>query len=152
MQNSDPLQDLDVEDDDATASFEALPPDASDRKIENFFERGRLRVVQDRNDFFLPHVLDFIEGRSWGNLHPEYQRRLRWDNKKKSKLIESFIMNVPVPPVFLYEKQVGRFEVMDGQQRLNTVVDFLNNRFSLSGLQSWPSLNRFSLSGLQSRP
>ena len=146
MQNSDPLQDLDVEDDDAAASFEALPPDASDRKIENFFERGRLRVVQDRNDFFLPHVLDFIEGRSWGNLHPEYQRRLRWDNKKKSKLIESFIMNVPVPPVFLYEKQVGRFEVMDGQQRLNAVVDFLNNRFSLSGLQSWPSLNgrRFS--------
>lgn len=60
MQNSDPLQDLDVGDDDATASFEALPPDASDRKIENFFERGRLRVVQDRNDFFLPLVLDFI--------------------------------------------------------------------------------------------
>ena len=146
MQTPDEFDDLDLEDEDPSTSAETLPAGASDRKIENVFERGRLRVVQDRNDFFLPHVLDFIEGRSWGNLHPEYQRRLRWDNKKKSRLIESFIMNVPVPPVFLYENQVGRFEVMDGQQRLNAVVDFIKNRFELSGLMSWPSLNgrRFS--------
>ena len=146
MQTPDELDDLDLEDEDPSTSAETLPAGASDRKIKNVFERGRLRVVQDRNDFFLPHVLDFIEGRSWGNLHPEYQRRLRWDNKKKSRLIESFIMNVPVPPVFLYENQVGRFEVMDGQQRLNAVVDFIKNRFELSGLMSWPSLNgrRFS--------
>ena len=108
-----------------------LPTGASDRAIEKFFERGRLRVVQDRNDFFLPHVVDFIEGRKWGNLRPEYQRRLRWDQKKKSKLIESFIMNVPVPPVFLYETILGRFEVMDGQQRLNSIVDFMQNRFQV---------------------
>ena len=55
-------------------------------------------------------------------------------------------MNVPVPSIFLYEKQVGQYEVMDGQQRLNAIVDFLSNRFELSGLKSWPSLNgrRFS--------
>lgn len=151
MENSDTFTDLDLEEEDPSTSTETLPADASDRKIENYFERGRLRVVQDRNDFFLPHVVDFIEGRSWGNLHPEYQRRLRWDNKKKSKLIESFIMNVPVPPVFLYEGEVGRFEVMDGQQRLNAVVDFLGNRFSLSGLKSWPSLNGRQFSDLPPR-
>ena len=146
MQDTDILQDLDQEEDETEISVDTLPPDASDRKIEDYFERGRLRVVQDRNDFFLPHVLDFIEGRKWGNLRPEYQRRLRWDDKKKSRLIESFIMNVPVPPVFLYEKQVGQYEVMDGQQRLNTIVDFLTNRFELLGLKSWSSLNgrRFS--------
>lgn len=118
-----------------------LPVAANDRQIERLFEGGRLRVVQDRNDFFLPHVVDFIKGRKWGNLRPEYQRRLRWDVRKKSKLIESFLMNVPIPSVFLYEHSIGAFEVMDGQQRLNTVVEFLEDRFSLSGLEIWPSLN-----------
>lgn len=118
-----------------------LPVAASDRAIERLFEGGRLRVIQDRNDFFLPHVVDFIKGRKWGNLQPEYQRRLRWDNKKKSKLIESFLMNVPIPSVFLYEHKIGAFEVMDGQQRLSTVVEFLGDDFSLSGLDIWPALN-----------
>lgn len=55
-------------------------------------------------------------------------------------------MNVPVPPIFLYETALGRFEVMDGQQRLNTVVEYLQNRFELKGLEIWPDLNarRFS--------
>lgn len=111
---------LGLEDDreETGSDLPVLKADATDQEIEEFFEHGRLRVVQERNDFFLPHVVDFIEGRKWGNLRPEYQRRLRWDRTKKSRLIESFIMNVPVPPVFLYEKSIGSFEVMDGQQRL----------------------------------
>ena len=141
MIDTDSLEDLDLTEEDAELSVDTLATGASDRAIEQFFERGRLRVVQDRNDFFLPHVVDFIEGRKWGNLKPEYQRRLRWDQKKKSRLIESFIMNVPVPPVFLYETELGRFEVMDGQQRLNSIVDFMQNRFKLSGLKTWEVLN-----------
>ncbi len=115
-----------------------------DRQIEKHFETGRLRVVQEKNDIFLSHVMQFISGEGatvWGNLQPEYQRRLRWDNKKKSKLIESFIMNVPVPPVFLYEKELGRFEVMDGQQRLNAIAGYLNGEFELEGLGIWQALN-----------
>lgn len=127
--------------DDQELTINTVAADATDRTIEKHFATGRLRVFQDKNDFFLPHVLDFIEGRSWGNLHPEYQRRLRWDNAKKSKLIESFIMNVPVPPIFLFETDIGRFEVMDGQQRLNAIVDFLQGRYKLTGLKIWPSLN-----------
>ena len=141
MIDTDSLEDLEIAEEDAELSVDTLPTGASDRVIEQFFERGRLRVVQDRNDFFLPHVLDFIDGRKWGNLQPEYQRRLRWDQKKKSKLIESFIMNVPVPPVFLYETKLGRFEVMDGQQRLNSIVEFMQNRLELSGLKTWAVLN-----------
>ena len=50
-------------------------------------------------------------------------------------------MNVPVPPVFLYEKSLGTFEVLDGQQRLNTIRDYLTGKFPLSGLKLWPALN-----------
>jgi len=123
----------------------------SDKQIERHFETGRLRVVQEKNDIFLSHVLQFIsEGATgvWGNLRPEYQRRLRWDNKKKSRLIESFIMNVPVPPIFLYEKELGRFEVMDGQQRLNAISEFFSGSFALEGLEIWPALNGRNYSGL----
>lgn len=151
MVEPDTLQDLDYEEGDEEFSIETLPAEASDRAIEQFFERGRLRVIQERNDFFLPHVVDFIEDRKWGNLRPEYQRRLRWDDKKKSKLIESFIMNVPVPPVFLFEEDIGRFEVMDGQQRLNTIIDFMQNRFKLSGLKTWQALNNRNFSQLPPR-
>jgi len=135
------LDDWDELSEEAEIASKVPPANATDKAIERNFETGRLRVVQDRNDFFLSHVVDFIEYRKWGNLRPEYQRRLTWDNHKKSRLIESFIMNVPVPPVFLYQKEVGQFEVMDGQQRLNTIVDFLQARFELIGLKIWPSLN-----------
>ncbi|WP_421736543.1 DUF262 domain-containing protein [Caulobacter sp.] len=130
----------------------AVPPavsaDATDRAIERHFETGRLRVVQEKSELYLPHVVDFIVKDRWGNLRPEYQRRLRWDDAKKSKLIESFIMNVPVPPVFLYEVNIGSFEVMDGQQRLNAIVDFLQGKFSLTGLKIWPGLNDRTFSQL----
>ncbi|WP_417495683.1 DUF262 domain-containing protein [Maricaulis sp.] len=133
--------DADFKFDDETEAFEGSAKSTSDRAIERKFETGRLRVVQEQNSFFLPHVVDFIEGRKWGNLRPKYQRRLRWDNRKKSKLIESFLMNVPVPPVFLYENGIGKFEVMDGQQRLNAVLEYMTNRFPLSNLEIWSELN-----------
>lgn len=113
----------------------------SDKAIERQFSEGRLRVIQEKNDFFLIHIVDFIRGLKWGNLRPDYQRRLRWDINKKSRLIESFIMNVPVPPVFLYEDKPGEYEVMDGQQRLNTIAEFLENEFELRGLSIWQDLN-----------
>ena len=77
-----------------------------------------------------------IEGREIINLRPEYQRRLRWTTKQKSLLIESLLLNVPVPPVFLYESDLARYEVMDGQQRLSTISEFMSNEFELVGLES----------------
>lgn len=136
---------LEDEEEPLSVASMVVPENATDKQIETYFETGRLRVVQEKNDIFLSHVLDFIggsgSGRVWGNLRPEYQRRLRWDKKKKSKLIESFIMNIPVPPIFLYEKDLGQFEVMDGQQRLNAIAEFWQGGFSLTGLEIWKPLN-----------
>ncbi len=72
---------------------------------------------------------------------PEYQRRHRWDPARKSRLIESFLMNVPVPPVFLYENELARYEVMDGRQRLTALMDFYEDSLELTDLQHWPELN-----------
>ena len=50
-------------------------------------------------------------------------------------------MNVPIPPIFFYEYDIARYEVMVGQQRLNTIIEFHNNEFPLFGLNVWSSLN-----------
>ncbi|EHB58720.1 protein of unknown function DUF262 [Mycolicibacterium rhodesiae JS60] len=81
---------------------------------------------------------------------PEYQRRHRWDEGRQSRLIESFLMNVPVPPVFLYEYELARFEVMDGRQRLTALMDFYQGRLELTGLQHWPELNGRTYAALPS--
>lgn len=113
----------------------------TDREIEELYQKGESRLSQERNDFLLPQILDFVRERKWINLRPEYQRRLVWDKKKRSKFIESLLMNVPIPPVFLYEWDLNRYEVMDGQQRLNSIVEYYGNNFSLSGLETWGVLN-----------
>ena len=74
-------------------------------------------------------------------LNPDFQRRHRWNIQKKSKLIESIIMNVPIPPIFLYEKAFSVYEVMDGLQRLTAIKQFYKNEFALVDLAEWPELN-----------
>lgn len=67
---------------------------------------------------------------------PEFQRHAIWDQKRKSKLIESFLMGLPVPSIFLFTENKSNFKVIDGVQRLNTVWEFLNPKksFRLVGL------------------
>lgn len=110
-------------------------------QIEKIYDSGENRVTQERNDFLLPQVLDFVKEKKWLNLRPEYQRRLVWDRRKKSLFIESLLMNIPVPPVFLYENDLNRYEVMDGQQRLNAILEFYDNTLVLTGLTTWKVLN-----------
>ncbi|SCB75196.1 Protein of unknown function DUF262 [Rhodococcus qingshengii] len=81
---------------------------------------------------------------------PEYQRRHRWDDGRKSRLIESFLMNVPVPPVFLYENELARYEVMDGRQRLTALMDFYEDNLILTDLQYWKDLEGRTYSKLPS--
>jgi len=60
-------------------------------------------------------------------------------------------MNVPVPPVFLYERDLARFEVMDGRQHLTALSEFYDNKFELNGLQYWAELNGRTYSKLPSK-
>jgi hypothetical protein len=114
---------------------------ATTKEIEKKFQDTAFRLNQERNDFFLPQVQDYVLQKKWLNLRPEYQRRLVWDDQKRSLFIESLLLNVPIPPVFLYEWDLSRYEVMDGQQRLNAIIDFYTNRFPLRGLERWAELN-----------
>lgn len=84
-------------------------------------------------------------------LNPEFQRRDIWTISKRSRFIESIIMNVPIPPVFLGEDEYGKYVVLDGRQRLTAVHEFLLNSYKLEGLKVWDELNNHSYHDLQKK-
>lgn len=77
------------------------------------------------------------------NLQPGFQRRAAWDDVRKSRLIESIIVGMPVPNIVLAENKDhrGRFIVIDGKQRLVAINDFLKGAYKLRGLDIRNDLN-----------
>lgn len=117
------------------------PEKSDDRAINERYIRGEGRIVIESNREKLPGFVNLLNAPDYMDLRPFYQRRPRWNRNQQSLLIESFIMNIPVPPVFLYEKDYNSYEVMDGQQRITAIRDFYANSFKLKGLQMWPEIN-----------
>lgn len=75
------------------------------------------------------------------NLDPDYQRNYIWTTKKASLLIESILLSVPIPVVYVAEEEDGRWTVIDGLQRLNSIKRFANNEFKLTGMEVLKELN-----------
>ncbi len=73
---------------------------------------------------------------------PTYQRDYVMDDKQASKLIESILIQIPIPTVYLCEENDGRLSVIDGQQRITSIVRFLKNEFALKGLEELKTLNK----------
>lgn len=114
----------------------------SDVEINEKYESGEKRILTEINREKLPSFVEALSRNpKYMNLRPLYQRRGRWDIKKQSRLIESFLINIPVPPIILYEIDYNSYEVMDGQQRITAIRDFYTNKFSLTELELWPELN-----------
>jgi hypothetical protein len=65
---------------------------------------------------------------------PEIQREYVWDNGKASRLIESLLLNIPIPVLYFAETQDAKYEIIDGHQRVSSIARFLGNEFTLSGL------------------
>jgi hypothetical protein len=111
-----------------------------DQAIDEKYARGEVRIVTEQGRYPLSSVPGMLESGDY-LLRPDYQRRHRWSPEKKSRLIESLIMNVPIPPVFLYEHAYGQYEVMDGLQRLSTIWEFYKDELTLRDLTEWSELN-----------
>ena len=112
----------------------------SDNEINEKYEQGERRILLEINREKLPSFADSLKKPNYMETRPFYQRRDRWDAQKQSKLIESFLMNIPVPPLILCETSYNSYEVMDGQQRITAIENFYNNKLKLTGLEIWPEL------------
>lgn len=72
---------------------------------------------------------------------PKFQRKYVWNNKFASQLIESLLLNVPIPPIYMAENDDFQYDVIDGQQRVYSIFRYLDNQFKLSGLEVLTELN-----------
>ena len=94
---------------------------------EDGLEVKEYDITVSPNDFNVMTLHSFVES---GSVRiPGFQRNFVWDLKRASKLIESLILGLPVPQLFLYEQDRNKFLVIDGQQRLMSIYYFIKKRF-----------------------
>lgn len=111
-------------------------------------EKAKERTVKTQSiEYDLETLIKKID-RKTIRLDPEYQRRHRWDDRTSSRLIESLILNIPIPTIYISqdvdvdsETEEARYSVIDGQQRLTAMFNFMKNKFKLEGLESLEELN-----------
>jgi len=99
----------------------------NDIEEESGYSFKEYDVTSTPNDFNTKTIVDFMESGLFKI--PGFQRNYVWDIKRASKLIESIIIGLPVPQVFLYEESKNNYLVIDGQQRLLTIFFFSKKRF-----------------------
>lgn len=126
-----------VQETEADDEFDHGPPEGE--YPEDFFdvgediETGAIAQIDEYdinsspNDFNITTIVNFIES---GAIEiPGFQRNFVWDIRRSSKLIESILIGLPIPQIFLYERERNKFLVIDGQQRLMSIFYFAKQRF-----------------------
>ncbi len=113
--------------------------DLEEEQTLELTNKGR-RVYSDKPD---RSIFELYRQYKKGNLElqPEFQRLQVWDNKKYSRLIESVLLEVPIPVIYLSEDWDNKYLVIDGQQRLKAFINFIENNLRLSGLTILSELN-----------
>ena len=111
-------------------------------------EEKMKRVFTDKKDFPLSLIKEMFDD---GDIipQPDYQRDYVMEVKLASRLIESVLLNIPIPTVYLCEELDGRFSIIDGQQRMTSFVKYLKNEFALKGLEELSELNGKKFSELE---
>ena len=86
-------------------------------------KKAQAQVKPDGYEMSLGEMISIYE-RGEIVINPEYQRLFRWSSDQKSKFIESILIGIPVPPVFVFQTDDGKWELVDGLQRLSTIFEF----------------------------
>lgn len=107
-------------------------------------------VITQPYDLVVNSLIEQIKNREI-ILKPSFQRGYVWSNRMASKLIESIILNVPIPPCFLAQNEEFELDVVDGQQRLETIRRYIGNEFNLSGLEVLSNFNGLRFHKLPNR-
>jgi uncharacterized protein with ParB-like and HNH nuclease domain len=93
-------------------------------------------IDEDKNELFIP----------------DYQREMSWDEDRQSKFIESVLLGLPIPYIFVADisesEDLARLEIIDGTQRIRTLAKFINNELRLNNLEKLKTLNNFSFNDL----
>jgi hypothetical protein len=97
------------------------------------YDPDKIKVRQDK--YSVDFVVNKLILRDLLDLNPDFQRKFVWDRKRQSRLIESTLLGIPIPFMYLSESVKDKFHVVDGLQRLCTFRDYMNNEFPLKNLE-----------------
>jgi hypothetical protein len=91
--------------------------------LEQQIATARRQIVSDGYDMSVGELISLYKD---GELiiNPSYQRLFRWHESQKTKLIESLLLGIPIPPIFVFQKETGVWELIDGLQRVSTILEF----------------------------
>lgn len=95
-------------------------------KLLSSIEKSRNTLQTDKLDMSFGEIMSMYE-RGEIIINPDFQRLYRWSEYQKTRFIESVIIGIPIPPVFVAEDDSGRWELVDGLQRLSTIFSFFGN-------------------------
>lgn len=95
-------------------------------KLDKEIEKGRQHIHTDGYTMSVGEIISLYENQEI-DIHPEFQRFFRWSDEQKSKLIESILLGIPIPSIFVAQNKDGTWDVIDGLQRLSTI-------FQLAGI------------------
>ncbi|OTY56515.1 hypothetical protein BK748_15365 [Bacillus thuringiensis serovar graciosensis] len=95
------------------------------KDLEDQISEERKELKTETKDVTISELMNMYAVRNVLDIHPEFQRLFRWSMKQKTKLIESIILGIPIPPLFVAEDENAAWDVIDGVQRLSTIFEFL---------------------------
>jgi len=120
--------------DQIVAHHKTIDYDTREYPVEVIVQKYLIKLEEDENELFVP----------------DYQREHTWPEDRQSKFIESVLIGLPIPYLFVADipGKEGRLEIVDGSQRIRTLADFLQNKLRLSELQKLEKLNGFTYADL----
>ena len=92
-------------------------------KLEQQLEDKRNSLSTDRLDMSFGEIMSMYE-RDEIIIDPDFQRLFRWDEYQKTRFIESILIGIPIPPIFVAEDENGQWELVDGLQRISSIFSF----------------------------
>ena len=104
------------------------------------------KVDYDIRDFPIGFIVNNFNDQEY--YVPDYQRGFVWPNSYKVRLIESLLLGLPIPLIFLSDTTSGKLEIVDGVQRISTLAAFFNDELTLEGLKNLTAVNNFKYSDL----
>ena len=91
--------------------------------LENEIQQKSKEIKTDEYSMSIGEVLSLYRDNEI-DIHPEFQRFFRWSDLQKTKLIESILLGIPIPPIYVSQREDGVWDVIDGLQRLSTILEF----------------------------
>lgn len=97
---------------------------AGTKMLENEIESTQRKVKTDAYQMSIGEIVNMYKDNEL-IINPDFQRLFRWEIGQKAKLIESILLGIPVPSIFVFETEDGKWELIDGLQRISTILEFM---------------------------